>query len=84
VTSDVIGQLLAPAMLLTPVRLPGGGETTFGDATEAEHRAVVRDLAERGHPIALHPMAQRHALAADLLGDVGAPSLRAYLSRRAV
>lgn len=81
---DAIDQLLAPALLLTRVRLPDGGRTTFGDAAEAEHRAVVRALAEAGQPIALHPMAQRHALAADLLADVGAPSLNAYVARRAV
>lgn len=84
VTGDAIDQILAPALLLTRVRLPGGGETTFGDASEAEHRAVVRAMAAAGQPIALHPMAQRHALAADLLADVGAPSLNAYVARRAV
>lgn len=83
-TDDAIDQLLAAAVLLTRVRLPDGSETTFGDATEAEHRAVVEALAEARHPIDIHPMARRHAAAADLLGDLGAPSLNAHVSRRAV
>ncbi len=82
---DAIDQLLAPALLLTPVRLPGGrGQTTFGEATEDEHRSVVRALVAAGRPLALDPMAQRHAAAADLLRDLGAASLNAYLVRRAV
>ncbi len=81
---DAIDQLLAPALLLTPVRLPAGGATTFGEATEDEHRSVVRALAAAGRPVVLDPMAQRHAAAADLLGDLGAASLNAYRVRRAV
>lgn len=83
-TDDAIDQLLAPALLLTPVRLPRGGETTFGAATEEEHRAVVNALVAAGRPVALDPMARRHAAAADLLRDLGAASLDAYVERRAV
>jgi hypothetical protein len=84
VTDHAIDQLLAPALLLTPVRLPGGSQTTFGAATEAEHRSVVRALVAAGRPVALDPMARRHAIAADLLHDLGAASLDAYVTRRAV
>jgi type IV secretory pathway TrbF-like protein len=84
VSGEAIDQLLAPALLLTPVRLPGGGETTFGAATEDEHRSVVRTLVAAGRPVTLDPMARRHAAAADLLRDLGAASLDAYVARRAV
>lgn len=83
-TDDAVDQLLAPALLLTPVRLPRGGETTFGAATEPEHRSVVNSLIAAGRPVALDPMAVRHAAAADLLRDVAAVSLDAYVERRAV
>jgi hypothetical protein len=66
------------------VRLPGGGQTTFGAATDADHRAVVQALVAAGRPVALDPMARRHAMAADLLHDLGAASLDAHLARRAV
>ena len=78
-TDVAIDQLLVPAILLTGVRLPDGGETTFGDASEAQHRASARALAATGHP-----MAERHAYAAAFLGDVGAVSLNAHVARRAV
>jgi hypothetical protein len=84
VTDHVIDQLLAPALLLTQVRLPGGGQTTFGEATAAEHRSVVRALAAAGRPVALDQMAQRHAIAAEVLHDLGAASLDAHRARRAV
>ena len=83
-TGEAIDQLLAPALLLTPVRLPRSGETTFGAATEAEHRSVVNAMVAAGRPVALDPMARRHTAAADLLGDLGAASLDAYRERRAV
>ena len=81
---DAIDQLLAPALLLTPVRLPRGGQTAFGAATEAEHRSVINAMVAAGRPVALDPMARRHAAAADLLRDLGAASLDAYRGRRAV
>ncbi len=84
VTDHAIDQLLAPALLLTQVRLPDGGQTTFGGATEDEHRSVVRALVAAGRPLARDPMAQRHALAAEVLNDIGAASLDAHLGRRAV
>ncbi len=37
-----------------------------------------------GRPLARDPMAQRHALAAEVLNDIGAASLDAHLARRAV
>ncbi len=45
---------------------------------------MVRALVAAGRPVALDPMARRHAVAADLLHDLGAASLEAYVTRRAV